>query len=148
MVSNRFVSSRTPNKEEAAVKKVQRRGEVPLSLTKKRRMWTPAEKQAIVMETYQPDMSVSLVARKYGITPSRLYHWRKCSQEGSIMAVKAEDQVVPVAEFNKLKAEVKRLYRILGMKTEEVEILKEAVTIARKKKLISYKPLQGVEGFQ
>ena len=64
------------------------------------------------------------------------------------MAVKAEDQVVPVAEFNKLKEEVRRLQRILGMKTEEVEILKEAVTIARKKKLISYKPLQGVDGFQ
>ena len=148
MVSDRFVSSDTSNKEEAAVSMVQRHGEVPLSLTKMRRRWTPAEKLAIVMETYQPGMSVSLIARKYGIAPSGLYHWRKCSQEGAIMAVKAEDQVVPVAEFNKLKEEVRRLQRILGMKTEEVEILKETVTIARKKKLISYKPLQGVDGFQ
>ena len=96
MVSNRFVSSRTPNKEEAAVKKVQRRGDVPLSLTKKRRMWTPAEKQAIVMETYQPDMSVSLVARKYGITPSRLYHWRKCSQEGKSCLCGHQQWLYPV----------------------------------------------------
>ena len=147
MVKKRSVSPQDP-KEEAAVSTAQRHGEVPLSLTKKRRRWTPTEKQAIVMETYQPGMSISLIARKYGITPSGLYHWRKCSQEGAIMAVKAEDQVVPVAEFNKLKEEVRRLQRILGMKTEEVEILKEAVTIARKKKLISYKPLQGVDGFQ
>ena len=101
MVSDRFVSSDTYNQEEAAVSMVQRHGEVPLSLTKKRRRWAPAEKQAIVMETYQLGMSVSLIARKYGIAPSGLYHWRKCSQEGAIMAVKAEDQVVPVAEFNK-----------------------------------------------
>ena len=147
MVKKRSVSPQGP-KEEAAVSVVQRHGEVPLSLTKMRRRWTPAEKLAIVMETYQPGMSVSLIARKYGIAPSGLYHWRKCSQEGAIMAVKAEDQVVPVAEFNKLKEEVRRLQRILGMKTEEVEILKETVTIARKKKLISYKPLQGVDGFQ
>lgn len=148
MVSDCFVSSSTSNREEAAVAMVQRHGDVPLPLTKKRRRWSAAEKQAIVMETYQPGMSVSLVSRKYGIAPSGLYHWRKCSQEGAIMAVKAEDQVVPVAEFNKLKAENRRLQRILGMKTEEAEILKEAVTIARKKKLISHKPLHGVEGFQ
>ena len=148
MVSDRFVSSDALTQEEAAVPAQQRHDDVPLPLTKKRRRWTPAEKQAIVMQTYQPGMSVSLVARKYGIAPSGLYHWRKCSQEGAIMAVKAEDQVVPVAEFKKLQAEVRRLQRILGMKTEEVEILKEAVTIARKKKLISYKPLHGVEGFQ
>ena len=36
MVSDRFVSSDTYNKEEAAVSMVQRHGEVPLSLTKKR----------------------------------------------------------------------------------------------------------------
>lgn len=147
MVSDRSVNP-PANQEGAATSTGQGHKDVPLPLTSKRRRWTPAEKQAIVLETYQPDMSVSLVARKYGIAPSGLYHWRKCSQEGAIMAVKAEDRVVPVAEFNRLKSEVRRLQRILGMKTEEVEILKEAVTIARKKKLITYKPLQGVEDFQ
>ena len=145
MVIDRVVSS---SKEEAAVAMVQGHKDVPLSLSKKHRRWTAAEKHAIVMETSQPNMSVSLVARKYGITPSRLYYWRKCSQEGAIMAVKAEDQVIPVAEFNKLKADNRRLHRILGMKTEEVEILKEAVNIGRKKKWISSKPLHGVKGFQ
>ncbi|EMO70355.1 putative IS2 repressor TnpA [Leptospira santarosai str. 200702252] len=38
--------------------------------------------------------------------------------------------------------------RLLGRKTEENEILKEAVILARKKKLISQKPLEGIEGFQ
>ncbi len=64
MVSDRFVSSEAPDREGAAVVAEQRQGDVPLSLTRKRRMWGPAEKQAIVMETYQPGMSVSLVARK------------------------------------------------------------------------------------
>ena len=147
MVKKRSVSPQDP-KEEAAVTINQRHTYVPLSLTRKRRRWTPAEKCSIVMETYPPNMSVSLVARKHGIAPSRLYHWRKCVQEGSLVAVKSENQVVPVAEFKKLQAEVRRLQRTLGMKTQENEILKEAVTIARKKKWISSKPLHGVDGFQ
>jgi transposase len=34
------------------------------------------------------------------------------------------------------------------MKTEEVEVLKEAVRIGREKKLISRKPLVGIEDFE
>ena len=35
----------------------------------------------------------------------------------------------------------------LGRQTMQVDILKEAVKIAREKKLISQEPLQGVDGF-
>ena len=61
MVSDRFVSSDTYNQEEAAVSMVQRHGEVPLSLTKKRRRWTPAEKQAIVTRSWSVPPSCPLV---------------------------------------------------------------------------------------
>lgn len=113
-----------------------------------RRRWTAEEKYRYVCETHQPDMSVSLVARKYGIPPKRLYYWRKCMQEGSIVAAKSEEQVVPMSKYKKVLKDLKRTERALGRATMEREFLKEAVTYGRKKKWISSKPLEGIEGFQ
>jgi transposase len=62
--------------------------------------------------------------------------------------IEAEDKVVPAAEMKKLQERIRRLERLLGQKTEDVEILKEAIRIAREKKLISRAPLVGVEDFQ
>ena len=62
--------------------------------------------------------------------------------------IEVEDKVVPAAEMKKLQERIRRLERLLGQKTEDVEILKEAIRIARKKKLISRAPLVGVEDFQ
>ncbi len=50
--------------------------------------------------------------------------------------------------LKKAQDRIRRLERILGQKTEEVETLKEAVKIGREKKLISRSPLPGVEDFE
>ena len=39
----------------------------------RRRRWSTAEKLAMVRETYEPGMTVSLVARKCGINPNQLF---------------------------------------------------------------------------
>ena len=62
-------------------------------------------------------------------------------QEGALVAAGSEDQVVPLSEVKELKAEIRELQRLLGKKTMEVEILKDAIRIAREKKLISRVPL-------
>jgi transposase len=69
-------------------------------------------------------------------------------ESGAITAVDNDDNVVPVSEVKELKERIKRLEWILGRKTEEAEILKEAVRIGREKKLISRKPLCGIDGFE
>lgn len=107
----------------------------------RRRRWTLHEKQAMVEESNQPGMSVSVVARKYGIHPNQLFHWRKLWQQGALSAVKAGEEVVPASEARALRAHVRELQRLLGKKTMEVEILKDAIEIAREKKLISRVPL-------
>ena len=61
--------------------------------------------------------------------------------EGGKTAVQADDQVVSASEFRALKKQVRELERLLGKKTMEVEILKNAIEIAREKKLISRTPL-------
>jgi transposase-like protein len=39
----------------------------------RRRRWSPAEKAALVRRTYEPGMSVSLVARQEGVSASLLF---------------------------------------------------------------------------
>ena len=69
-------------------------------------------------------------------------------EQGEPESVTSEEDVVAVLKMKEMQNQIKSLERILGRKTEEVEILKEAVRIAREKKLFSQKPLHGVEGFE
>ena len=119
-----------------------------ITSVQRRRRWAPAEKSAVVLETYEPGMTVSYVARKHGIAPSQLFYWRRRMEEGAMTAVGSEERVVPESQLKEMEKRIRRLERILGQKTEEVEVLKEAVRIGREKKLISRKPLEGVEGFE
>jgi transposase len=48
---------------------------------------------------------------------------------------------VPSSELNELRRRIRELERMLGRKTMETEILKDALEIAREKKLISRIPL-------
>ena len=69
--------------------------EVEVLGVQRRRRWTPSEKLAMVRETHEPGMSVSLVARKHGINPNQLFQWRKLERIGALTAVGAGEAVVP-----------------------------------------------------
>ncbi len=69
-------------------------------------------------------------------------------KNGQHKALESNEEVVPASEIKRLEKKIKDLERALGKKTLEGEILKEAVRIARQKKLISDKPLSGVEDFE
>lgn len=112
-----------------------------ITSVERRRRFTADEKRAMVEEAQQPGMSISIVARKCGVSPSQLFRWRKLMEQGALVAAGAEDRVVPLSEVRELKAEIRELQRLLGKKTMEVEILKDAIRIAREKKLISRVPL-------
>ncbi|MEH8420527.1 integrase core domain-containing protein [Klebsiella pneumoniae] len=56
----------------------------------KRRRRTTQEKIAIVQQSFEPGMTVSLVARQHGVAASQLFLWRKQYQEGSLTAVAAQ----------------------------------------------------------
>lgn len=104
-----------------------------ITSVQRRRRYAAHEKHAIVLETLKAGQSESAVARKYTIAPSQLYQWRKSMEEGARVGVSADEVVVSNAEFKKLQERTRRLERLLGMKTEEVECLKEAVRIGREK---------------
>ncbi len=69
-------------------------------------------------------------------------------EEGALVGVGCEDEVVSKKELKKLKARIRELEGALGRKTLDNEILKEAVKLVREKKLISRQPLVGLEDFE
>ncbi|MFA8185488.1 IS3 family transposase [Escherichia coli] len=109
--------------------------------SEKRRRRTTQEKIAIVQQSFEPGMTVSLVARQHGVAASQLFLWRKQYQEGSLTAVAAGEQVVPASELAAAMKQIKELQRLLGKKTMENELLKEAVEYGRGKKVDSARAL-------
>jgi transposase len=110
-----------------------RRIEVITSVQRRRR-WSVAEKIRLVEETLEPGMSVSFVARKHGVSPSLLFRWRQRMAEGGREAVRVDDEVISAAKVRQLEERIRDLERLLGRKTLEVEILKDALAAARTKK--------------
>jgi transposase len=90
-------------------------------------------------------MSISYVARQHGLSPGLVFRWRRLMSEGGKEAIRADDDVVPASEARRLEERVRELERLLGRKTMEVEILKEALDLARVKKpiLLSRSPVPG-----
>ena len=100
----------------------------------RRRRYTAQEKVRLIEQTMQPGMTVSAVARLHGISPSLLFGWRRRMAEGGQVAVQADDEVVAASRMRELESRVRDLERLLGRKTLEVEVLKEALAVARVKK--------------
>ncbi len=100
----------------------------------RRRRYTAEEKVRLVEQTMQPGMTVSAVARLYGVAPSLLFRWRRRMSEGGQEAVRADEEVVPLSRVRELENRVRELERLLGRKTMETEILREALEVARPKK--------------
>jgi transposase len=88
----------------------------------------------MVEEAMQPGMSVSYVARQHGVAPSLLFAWKRRMLEGGFQAVAADEDVVGSSKVRDLEKRVHELERLLGRKTLENELLKEALELARPKK--------------
>jgi len=115
--------------------------EVEVLAVQRRRRWTASEKLSMVRQTYEPGMSVSLVARQHGVNPNQLFHWRRLEKDGALAAVGSGVSVVPATELEAARRQIRELQRLLGKKTLEAEILKEAVELARDRKWIARSPL-------
>jgi transposase len=93
----------------------------------RRRNWTTEEKVRFVEETFLPGQSVSLVARRHGISANQLFTWRRLMARGAFTAAGAGEEVVPASELRAAQQQIRELQRLLGKKTLETEILREAM---------------------
>jgi transposase len=46
----------------------------------------------MTQESFEPDRTVSMVARQHDVNPNQLIHWRKLCQDGSLSAVSAGEE--------------------------------------------------------
>jgi len=113
---------------------------------RRRRRYNAAEKRRLLDEAEKPGESISSVARRYGVAPSMMFAWRKAMEAGADTGLQAEEPVVPASEVKQLKAQIRELERMLGRKTQEAEILKEAVELMREKKPMSPSDLRKLDG--
>ena len=62
-----------------------------------RRRWSEAEKRRIVAESYQPGVSVSLVARRNDVNANQVFTWRRQYRErgGFVPVVVEPDRMLP-----------------------------------------------------
>jgi transposase len=59
-----------------------------------RRRWSLGEKLKAVEESRAAGMTVSYVARKYGIAPGLLFRWRKLMTEGGQEAMRTMNTIL------------------------------------------------------
>ena len=105
--------------------------------TARRRRWTTEQKIRIIEESFDSGASVSEVARRNGVAPNLLFRWRRLMSEGGVAAVGSDEEVVGASEVRRLEERVRELERMLGKKTMEVEILRDALDKANSKKQTS-----------
>ena len=74
-----------------------------LTEPQRRRRWTPAQKLSMVQETYEPDVTVSLVARRHGVQLNQLFAWRKLASQGALTATSAQEEVVAASDYRALQ---------------------------------------------
>ncbi len=60
-----------------------------------RRRWSLDDKARIVEETLEPGASVSVVARRHGLTPQQLFGWRREARKRSEASEDASPSFVP-----------------------------------------------------
>jgi transposase len=66
--------------------------------------------------------------------------------EGGLSAIGADEPVVPASEYKALQQQIRELQRLLGKKTLENEILKEAIELSHSKKLLLQSPFPKGDG--
>ena len=83
-------------------------------------------------------MTVSLMARRHGVAPNQGFSWRRLAAQGALTAAGSEEEVVPASDYRALQGQLREMQRLLGKKTMEAEILKEALELAggQKKHLV------------
>ncbi|AMM41166.1 integrase [Candidatus Desulfofervidus auxilii] len=88
----------------------------------KKRYLSEEEKMAIVLAGLKGEQSVAEICREHQISQSQYYKWRDRFLEAGKNALAYG---VPSKKEAMLKAEIKRLQRIIGKQTVQIEVLKK-----------------------
>jgi transposase len=104
-----------------------RGSEYPGPLAGRRRRFTSEEKRRFLFEASQSNESMSSIGRRYGLSVSLLFRWRR-QLDGSARPNPRLTEEGARAEARELRDKVRELERLLGRKTLEAELLKQELT--------------------
>jgi transposase len=103
------------------------RTDVEVMGDRRHRRFSVEEKLQILEEMLRPDVNISRLAREHGTSPSVLFRWRKRAREGSLDLIQHGWTIVSISQVRALEEQVRLLERLLGKKTAECEVLREAL---------------------
>jgi transposase len=100
--------------------------EFPGPQSGRRRRFSLEEKRRFLAEANAPGESMSSVGRRYGLSVSLLFRWRRLI-DGGARARQRGDGAAAAGELRQLRERIRELERLLGKKTLENELLREEV---------------------
>src|SRR4030095_6181341 len=105
-----------------------------------RRGFTTECKRATVQRIVAGEKTVAELSRELDIAPSVIRNWKRFADAGATTAVQASEDVVPASQLREAYAKIRELERALGRKTMEVEILRTAQEVGKKRRRCAESP--------
>jgi transposase len=97
----------------------------------------PSEFKRKILDEINSGVSVHELARKYSIPMQNIVYWKKSADQAVLGKASApKEEAVPISEYRRIMEENKNLRKSLANMTMDRDILKDAVSIASKKKWI------------
>src|SRR5262249_55284437 len=91
-------------------------------------------KRATVQRIVTGEKTVAELSRELDIAPSVIRNWKRFAEAGATTAVQASEDMVPASQLREAYTKIRELERALGRKTMEVEILRAAQEVLKKRR--------------
>ena len=98
-----------------------------------RRQFTPEFKRQQIERVVRGELTLSELSRELDISRSLLARWKSLIVDGGETAVGANENVVPASELKAAQQQIRELQRLLGKKEVELEILRAARDLVKKR---------------
>src|SRR5262252_7818539 len=105
-----------------------------------RRVFSTEFKRTTVQRILTGEKTLAELSRELDISPSVIRNWKRFAEAGAATAVQASEDVVPASQLREAYAKIRELERALGGKTMEVEILRTAQEIVKKRRRCAESP--------
>src|SRR5262252_4693075 len=105
-----------------------------------RRVFSTEFKRTTVQRILTGEKTLAELSRELDISPGVIRNWKRFAEAGATTAVQASEDVVPASQLREAYAKIRELERALGRKTMEVEILRAAQEVVKKRRRCAESP--------
>ncbi|WP_077993492.1 transposase [Bartonella choladocola] len=73
-----------------------------LNGSQRHRRWCVSARLDIVQEIFEPGVIIYLVNHSHDVSPNKQFHWLKLSLDGTLSAVRADEEVAQALQYKSL----------------------------------------------